>query len=140
MGQAIEATIKWLEELGVSNVGTDDQREFGRAADEQQCSMGELCGQCAHGTLCVGPDGEVSPCIMSKNWSVGSTHVDSIADIAASEKLAKVRADIFEATNLQLETMGGCQPDNNNPCGPDSGNCNPCSPNGHCGPNSCRPK
>jgi hypothetical protein len=44
-------------------------RHFGRgAAHLEQSQIAELCSSCADGTLCVGPDGRVSPCIMSKKY------------------------------------------------------------------------
>ena len=135
------ATYDWLVDLGVENIGHDHVRAIGRADKNSSCEMGELCGQCAHGTLCVSPDGLVSPCIMSKSWPVGNAHESSIQAIASSDRLAKVRDQILKATEERaLNRMGGCQPDSPNKCGPDSGdNCNPCNPKGHCGPNRCRP-
>ncbi|WP_415404086.1 radical SAM protein [Tateyamaria sp. SN3-11] len=130
-------TVEWLKSIGVENVGLDDARAFGRAQAKKPCDMGELCGECAGGTICVDPNGKVSPCIMSKAWSIGNVREDSFAKIAASKALKTLRAEIKQSVKIR---MGGCQPSNKNPCGPDSGNCSPCSPNGNCGPNSCAPK
>jgi molybdenum cofactor biosynthesis enzyme MoaA len=144
-----EATKAWLHEMGVTEIGTDRLRQFGRAASasqkgsDQGCELGELCGNCAHGTLCVGPDGAVAPCIMSKPWTVGSLQHETLASIVNSETLRGTRQAIYEQTVAHRElAMGGCQPDSRNPCGPDCGPnslCSPCSPKGHCGPNSCQP-
>lgn len=138
---SITETINWLHTIGVANVGTDKARQFGRANDDQSCDMGELCGECSKGTLCVGPDGLVAPCIMSKAWSVGSISQDKLSDILNSEKLFETRKSIYSKT-IAIRDLpeGGCQPDNRNPCGPDSGRCSPCSPNGFCGPNTCQPR
>ena len=127
-------TVDWLKSLGVENVGLDDARAFGRAQAKKPCDMGELCGECAGGTICVAPNGQVSPCIMSKAWSVGNVRSRALGEIA----LKAIRAEIRQKVD---DRMGGCQPTSQNPCGPDSGgSCRPCSPNGHCGPNSCAPK
>lgn len=144
-----EATTAWLRDLGVKDIGTDRLRRFGRGSTEPHaagphgCDLGELCGNCAHGTLCVGSDGAVTPCIMSKPWTIGSLQRDSLAAIVASDALRETRQAIYEHTTAQrVLAMGGCQPDSRNPCGPDCGpsqQCSPCSPKGHCGPNSCRP-
>jgi hypothetical protein len=81
---------------------------------------------------------------MSKQWAVGSLHDDSLTAIVGSPRLRDTRRAIYDETSGAREiSMGGCQPDSRNPCGPDCGpsrNCAPCSPNGNCAPNSCRPK
>lgn len=136
-----DLTKNLLSEIGIENVGYDQAREFGRANPEKSCKMGELCGECSKGTLCIDPDGGVSPCIMSKAWGVGDLNGASLTDILSSERLQDVRRAIHDSTIGKREIeMGGCNPSNSNPCGPDSGSCSPCSPNGHCGPNACAPK
>jgi sulfatase maturation enzyme AslB (radical SAM superfamily) len=135
-----QATVEWLKSLGVGSVGTDHARGFGRAQQSKDCSMGDLCGQCSKGTLCVGPDGVVAPCIMSKAWPVGSLTETNLPDILCSERLGDTRKSIYEQTlALHETTMGGCTPDRPHPCSPDRGDCTPCNPKGHCGPNDCQP-
>jgi sulfatase maturation enzyme AslB (radical SAM superfamily) len=137
----LEATTAWLRSLGVTDIGTDRLRHFGRGAVSHACEMSELCGNCASGTLCVGPDGVVAPCIMSKPWTVGSVKDDTLAAIVNSPRLRDVRQAIYEQTDGHRQiAMGGCNPDRPNKCNPDYGStCIPCSPNGICGPNKCRP-
>lgn len=137
----IATTVEWLHSMGISNVGTDKARHFGRADDNQSCDMGELCGECSKGTLCVDPDGVVAPCVMSKAWPVGSLTQEKLSDILGSNKLIEMRQSIYDQTIAIRELpTGGCQPDNRNPCSPDKGSCIPCSPNGFCGPNTCQPR
>jgi sulfatase maturation enzyme AslB (radical SAM superfamily) len=133
-------TREFLENLGIKDVGTDRLRAFGRAEKADCSGLGELCGNCAGSILSIGPDGIVSPCIMSKQWPVGSLLEAPLAQIATSHELTALRKSIQYATCSvdQLE-MGGCNPDRRNPCGPDSTSCRPCNPNGHCGPNDCQP-
>lgn len=139
----VDATVRYLNELGVDRVGVDRLRHFGRAKDCGDSDLSELCGSCAGNTLCIAPDGRVSPCIMSKTWSVGSVLNSPLSPILRSQRLADLRVDIYHATEKAGDTayhMGGCNPDRSNPCGPDRGGpCNPCNPNTHCGPNSCKP-
>lgn len=137
-----DATVSWLHSIGVNDVGTDVVRHFGRANQSEGCEMGELCGRCSDGTLCIGSDGVVAPCIMSKAWPVGSLASESLSDILRSDKLRETRGDIYAQTvAARGPSMGGCNPDSPNRCGPDQGgNCRPCSPNTNCGPNDCRPK
>lgn len=133
-----EETIHFLKSLGVQSIGSDKLRKFGRGDAACGSDMGELCGQCAGPRLCVAPDGRVSPCIMSKAWSVGSVQQDTLANIVQSEELRLVRSRIAEATRIPATT--GCTPDRPHPCGPDYGTpCGPCNPNIRCGPNACRP-
>src|SRR6185369_2236333 len=95
---------------------------------------------CSSGTMCISPEGIVSPCIMSKAWAVGDVATDCLSDILNSARTRSIRKAIGDATNTDMAyQMGGCNPDRKNPCGPDSQQCRPCNPNGHCGPNDCQP-
>lgn len=136
-------TWEFLEEMGVNSIGRDRLRAIGRADSSGCGDMGELCGNCAGNILSISPEGIVAPCIMSKQWAVGSVLESPLADIAASSRLTTLRADIHHATletPEEISRMGGCNPDRKNPCGPDSrGPCYPCNPNTHCGPNDCQP-
>ena len=119
----VERTVKWLAGIGVLNVGVDDQRDFGRANRAETCDMGDLCGQCAQGTLCVSPEGAASPCIMSKAWAVGSTNDAGLTPILESARLAEVRRQIREQTAARRHGSGDT-------------NCVPyyCSPSYWCSP------
>jgi MoaA/NifB/PqqE/SkfB family radical SAM enzyme len=148
-------------EIGVQDVRIDRIRPFGRADGAAAGSMGDLCGSCAGGTLCVAPDGEVAPCIMSKKWSVGSIRSQPLVELVASNRLANIRGDIrnavlqsswihsrFAQSTGLTNGAGGCAPDDVgcnplNKCGPDlnkiaaSANCAPdvaCNPLNKCGP------
>jgi MoaA/NifB/PqqE/SkfB family radical SAM enzyme len=141
--ERVDATVSFLKGLGVHHVGVDRLRLFGRAKDRMDTCLSELCGSCAGNILCIGPDGRVSPCIMSKDWSVGSVLKSSLREIASSTRLAKLRTDIHHAAGQPTHAtyhLGACNPDRPNKCGPDYGGpCSPCNPNTHCGPNSCKP-
>jgi sulfatase maturation enzyme AslB (radical SAM superfamily) len=159
--KALDSTFSMLRALGVVDINLDHVREFGRGNTGRSCSMEKLCGNCANNILAVGPDGLVAPCIMSKQWSVGSVLSTSLKQIAVSEDLFEVRRSIAAATakawsdsrgidsstgrSVSLPTM--CEPYGSpNPCSPDSScmpncspsyNCTPCSPNSSqpCQPN-----
>lgn len=135
-----EATREFLLGLGVNDVGHDHVRDFGRSGACKESELGNLCGACGHDTLCVNPDGQVSPCIMSKSWPVGSVLETSLQDIVFSEDLGEIRADIREAASRKVQAI--CDPKTCVPydhCTPKwgGGNCYPCEPNG-CSP--CYPK
>jgi sulfatase maturation enzyme AslB (radical SAM superfamily) len=137
---AIDATTELLRGLGVTNIGRDRVRGFGRAQADSSCSMGDLCGNCANNILAIGPDGVAAPCIMSKHWSVGSVLDTPLRQIAMSDGLYETRRRIAEATAANYEP---CQPDQSCmpncspsasciPCAPNAGQ--PCEPNRWCNP------
>ena len=136
----VEATVEFLHELGVKNVGVDRLRRFGRGAlPDEKSGMEELCGSCADSTLCIAPDGGVSPCIMSKTWSIGSCRDARLRDLVHSDRLQSVRNQIRSAVS-ESRLKPGSYPDSETcfPCGPDA-NCPPCAPNTSCDPTTCRP-
>jgi organic radical activating enzyme len=133
----IDATVQWLRDLGVTQIGIDPIRHFGRAQKENPCSMENLCGNCASNILAIGPDGIVAPCIMSKQWAVGSVLNAPLSQIARSQILVQTRRRIADAT-VKNWGPNPCQPDSS--CMPNcnpSYNCIPCSPHGSqaCEPN-----
>jgi len=140
---AIDATFEFLRGLGVTNIGLDHVRSFGRAQRQMPCSMKDLCGNCAGNILAIGPDGRVAPCIMSRAWSVGSVLDAPLESIACSDSLFDMRRRIADATANKAQTvrpqLDECAPQFN--CTPYY-NCTHCSPNGSvpCIPNhNCDP-
>ena len=117
----IDETVAFLRERGVPEVGTDRVREFGRGSDEtdDQC-MSNLCGNCSGSTLCVAPNGKVSPCIMSKAWSVGSILDTPLDEVVRSSELRDLRSRIYAQTIAPREEArlaaieAQCEPS----CGP----------------------
>lgn len=131
----LESTEDFLRALGVHDIGRDTVRAIGRAraktdpGNTPACDMRELCGSCAGGVICIGYDGRVSPCIMSKAWSVGTLLERSLPDLASDPALARTRDHIYAATEDGRTTevhAGGCNPD-----------CTPCSPKSN---DTCAPK
>ena len=135
----VDPTIDFLKQLGVMKISVDQVRTFGRARSEMACAMDSLCGNCANNILAVGPDGLVAPCIMSKDWAVGSVLNTSLKQIAHSESLQSLRRSIGEATGRF--PVSECSPYSQ--CAPANPTCGPnCSPNyscGPCSPNASRP-
>lgn len=75
-GQRIEAARADLVTLGVPSIGTDRLRHFGRGQQNgAACDVNELCGNCGDGVAAIGPDGTVTPCIMSSWMGVGNVQV-----------------------------------------------------------------
>jgi len=130
----IDETMAFLRGLGLWNVGSDTQRKIGRGAASTEADMSELCGACAGAKLCVGPDGLVSPCIMSKAWSVGSIQKTSLGELLQSDQLHRTREAIYKCTVEPTALNLPCTPQ---VCGPyDS--CGPSRGPGPCAPSGCR--
>jgi len=90
----IAATVKMLNGMGVKDVGVDGVRGIGRGKElvkPEANGLGELCGFCWQGSLCVASDGSVSTCVMSKELPVGSVRASSLTDIVASDQLHNAR-------------------------------------------------
>jgi len=136
----VKGTLEFLAELGFDDVGCDEVRELGRAGSGFP-KMSSLCGSCAGNMLSVKPDGSVTPCLLAAPWKLGRFPEQTLEEILNSKHTANTREQIAEATGRAAgEQAGGCNP-NGPTCNPDSGGtCNPCSPNGNCGPNDCKPK
>jgi MoaA/NifB/PqqE/SkfB family radical SAM enzyme len=132
---SIDETIAFLKSTGIENVGLDRVRSVGRGTTllpDTESNLSELCGSCWRGSICVSPTGGVSPCIMSKRWSVGSILSSSLGDIVGSLALRQIRQRIHDEV-----WMAGTKEQNlGSPCSP---NCSPrCSP--ECNPASCNPR
>lgn len=146
--ERISAAWRDLEDLGVTRIGADYVRAFGRAAHEQMPDPANLCGRCGSGRAAIDPNGEVSPCIMSGWMGVGNVQDTPLAAILSGTAMAQANATIRSATNNR-----GCYPDDcrpsTTPCYPDIAPCQPdhnpkvpCNPDDYCdpGPLSCEPR
>jgi MoaA/NifB/PqqE/SkfB family radical SAM enzyme len=89
----VERTVAFLRGLGFDDVGIDHARSIGRGAGVSEGDRGlqALCGECWRGSLCVAPDATVSPCVFSKDWSVGSAMESDLSDLVAGSRLREVR-------------------------------------------------
>jgi MoaA/NifB/PqqE/SkfB family radical SAM enzyme len=106
-----------LRALGITSIGTDILRKFGRGTIPDPS---QACGRCGHGVAAVLPDGTVTPCPLTRWLSAGNVRD---ADLAALlEPLA--------AVTDELPVRGACNPN----CVPDS-YCNPL-----CTPGACKPR
>lgn len=141
---AIPFVTEFLDQLGVTDHRVDHARPIGRLGSK---SPGEtvqgLCGNCWKGTACIGASGEVSPCIMSKGWTLGSIHSSALTQIwnsdAASHKRAKMENMFYDVEQVgHLGALEAAPP----PCPPRQP-CEPhtrCGPSDHCNPNACHPQ
>ncbi|MFD4629288.1 radical SAM/SPASM domain-containing protein [Streptomyces sp. NPDC058284] len=136
--QRIEAAKLDLKAMGVSKIGVDRIREFGRASEGQEPEAANLCGGCGDGRASIDPTGKVSPCVFSTWMGVGDVRDDALASILGGPALSEAVASIHGAIDGQAKA---CRPDcvPNNPCDPrcepNSSGCRPGTP-----PSECKPK
>jgi MoaA/NifB/PqqE/SkfB family radical SAM enzyme len=124
-----------LEDLGVTRVGVDHVRPYGRGARDEKPDSAGLCGRCGTGRACISPNGEVSPCVFSTWMGVGNVHDGPLATILSGTAMAEANATIRSATRGGHACHPACAPDNAPPmpCGPDDSGPYPpseCSPRG----------
>ncbi|MEY9859728.1 MoaA/NifB/PqqE/SkfB family radical SAM enzyme [Catenulispora sp. GAS73] len=119
--QNIERTTGDLVSLGVLKVGVDRLRRFGRGeGSHPTCDVNELCGNCGDGRAAIGPDGSVTPCIMSSWLRVGNVKTTALAGILAGEEMARATATIPKRVAVDPCDPGAeCRPDAY-PCQPDA--------------------
>jgi MoaA/NifB/PqqE/SkfB family radical SAM enzyme len=104
----LKQTRKFLRSLGVDEIGTDRVRGVGRggpfvprprlALSERQRvegALGELCGQCWSGKLCIDADGDAHPCVFSRFVSVGNVLKDELRTIVSGASLRAFRSEMF---------------------------------------------
>lgn len=146
---------KLLAQLGVTRVTTNRVQSIGRgnSGAQPKYAVGDLCGNCGNGRICVTADGNVLPCIMARGFSLGNVLIEPIASIIASKALRQFRKSIEredDTRKTKLPALAGdsmCGPDHDcgpdHGCGPDNSSCGPdhgCGPDHECGPDhSCGP-
>jgi MoaA/NifB/PqqE/SkfB family radical SAM enzyme len=110
-----------LRALGVTDIGTDRLREFGRGTlpDPSQA-----CGHCGHGRAAVLPDGTVTPCPMTRWMVAGNVRETGLGEIMTSV------TSLAATLPARDRTLLSCNPN----CVPDS-YCNPL-----CTPGACKPR
>ena len=129
--QRLDETRRDLEALGVTRVGVDHVRAFGRGAQQKEPDPANLCGQCGTGKAAIDPIGRVSPCVFSGWMGVGNVHDAPLAAILDGTAMAEANATIRRATG-----QGKCRPGDDTPCVPEQLTDEPCHPENwdHCEP------
>ena len=110
-----ERARQFLEKVGVTDVKIDLQRGIGRAAKAagENDLMGELCGECWKGKLCVTSSGSAYPCVFSRFAEVGSAR-DGVGPIVNDDRLINFRRALKDyqgrevSRNKKLGAGAGC--------------------------------
>lgn len=122
--QRVREARQDLEALGVQPhlIGYDRVRAFGRGqGDHAACDVNKLCGRCGDGRAAIGPDGTVTPCIMSSWLKAGNVKTTPLAGILAGDAMARATATIPRRAGVADPCDPGaeCRPDAY-PCQPDN--------------------
>ncbi|WP_049568957.1 radical SAM protein [Nocardiopsis sp. SBT366] len=128
-GTGVGETRAELEALGVTRIGVDHVRPYGRGAHSQEPDCSGLCGACGDNRASVAPNGEVSPCVFSTWMNAGNVLQEPLADILAGPGMAQARAEIT-AGKKDDEDDGHIFV----PCSPDDNGCSPGVPPSKCPP------
>lgn len=128
----VEETRRELEDLGVTRIGVDHIRPFGRGAAGQAPDMAGLCGACGDGRAAIGPDGAVSPCVFSGWMSVGNIRTTALTRILDSPAMGKAQDTIRAGKDPKNPPPP--PPPNPVPCSPDNDICRPGGPPSWCNP------
>lgn len=123
-GQDIDAAVRELADMGVSDVGVDHLRQVGRGIRDRDASIAELCGNCGDGVVAVGPDGSVWPCVFSRWMTAGNIHDATLVDIVTGPAMTQRRNELgFTDRHCDHEHDAGlgeetvaCRP--STPCSP----------------------
>ncbi|GGP80077.1 radical SAM protein [Streptomyces melanogenes] len=126
-GQRTVQAREDLASLGITNVHIDRVRRVGNAAGGTLPSASALCGNCAHRTAAVMPDGSVTPCVLGRFLPAGRVQDEGLAAIFAGERWARVKELI------PTRHGRGCTPDEDS-CMPSPGVTGVCPPD--CSPNN----
>ena len=94
-------------------------RHFGRGqGSHAACDVNELCGRCGNGVAAIGPNGDVSPCIMSTWMTAGNVRISPLSAILAGAEMAEFAALIPKSAD-PCDPGAECAPDAY-PCQPDA--------------------
>lgn len=119
-----QATAEFLRGLGISDIKVDNVRRVGRPAKSlmtpKEAAVGELCGRCVDGSVCVDPQGVVTPCIMARAWRMGSVRDVPVDSLLGSSEWNELREALSSRDSTGI-VVAGCSPEDT--CGP--GACHP---------------
>jgi MoaA/NifB/PqqE/SkfB family radical SAM enzyme len=123
-----------LRARGVTDIGTDHLREFGRGTNPDPS---QACGNCGHHRAAVLPDGSVTPCPLTRWMVAGNVTSTPLADILGT---VTQMAATLPARQRGCDPV--CNPDAQEPCPPTCRPSNSTAQSGHahraCDPD-CRP-
>jgi MoaA/NifB/PqqE/SkfB family radical SAM enzyme len=144
-GQHTEDGKELLRARGVTNIGGDHLREFGRGTNPDPS---QACGNCGHHRAAVLPDGTVTPCPLTRWMQAGNVTSTPLADIlgTVTQMAATLPVQMPCEPTACFPDWKPCQPDKmRGPAGTIVQSCNPdCVPDSYCNPlcipGACKPR
>lgn len=130
-----DQTKSLLQSVGVRRVNFDRIRAIGRGKAKSVSQS--LCGHCSKGSLCVSSTGAVFPCIMSREWEVGSVKTATLSSIAYSDELTHARKLLDSKFAEGAPDYNSCNPEDKchpGACGPQVDAPDDCDPREMCTP------
>jgi MoaA/NifB/PqqE/SkfB family radical SAM enzyme len=151
-GQHAGEGAELLRARGVTDIGSDHLREFGRGTNPDPS---QACGNCGHHRAAVLPDGSVTPCPLTRWMTAGNVTGAPLADILGNV------TDLAATLPARMpKCEPSCAPELHEPCDPfpcmparsERSALDPCGPacsptcvpdsycNPLCGPGACKPR
>jgi MoaA/NifB/PqqE/SkfB family radical SAM enzyme len=120
-GQRVDEAQEQLRALGVTRIMVDRVRKVGRAAEPgaRVPSTSELCGNCFRRRVSVGPDGQVSGCILSRFLVAGNVREQPLRHILGTSRWQQL-TDAVPLPRMACppDDSGDCDPANTEACDP----------------------
>jgi hypothetical protein len=128
-GQHAAEGKELLRAHGVTDIGGDHLREFGRGTNPDPS---QACGNCGHHRAAVLPDGSVTPCPLTRWMKPGNVLETPLADtLGTVTSVASTLSARYPDRDSNIKiAQDSCKPT----CIPDS-YCNPL-----CSPGACKPR
>ncbi len=99
-----------LRLLGITSIGTDHLRQFGRGTSPDPA---QACGHCGHHRAAILPDGTVTPCPLTRWMNAGNITGTPLADIVGT---VTQMAATLPASAQRCDPT--CAPEMSEPCDP----------------------
>lgn len=120
-GQHVAEGRAELEAMGITNIIVDRARAVGRAAlPGVKPSLDVMCGRCTRGRAAIMPTGDLTGCVLSRDFPAGNVLHNSLAELLGGKAWADLAASIppVQADACPPDDSGDCGPANTTACGP----------------------
>ncbi|MFF4934984.1 radical SAM/SPASM domain-containing protein [Streptomyces griseofuscus] len=120
-GQRVAQARAELKSMGVTHINTDRARAVGRAMlPGSKPMLSEMCGRCTRGRAAVLPNGDLTGCVLSRDFPAGNVRESRLAVLLRGKEWASLAASIppLRADACPPNDSGDCDPASTEACGP----------------------
>ncbi|MFE4860776.1 radical SAM protein [Streptomyces sp. NPDC056670] len=120
-GQRVKEARAELESMGVTHINTDRVRAVGRAALPGQVpTLDEMCGRCTRGRAAILPNGDLSGCVLSRDFPAGNVRDTRLAELLGGKAWADLAASVppLRAKACPPADSSDCDPASTTACDP----------------------